>query len=181
MKKSKIIALIICTILLACVLAGCEWYNKSEETQYTEDLKNQILDKYGFPDVEHFFEYTQLKEIYELRDDPNLICYWYTRNEYTGKWIFQGTCIGYGIPYGAAITAPESCQQGYAGGSYRNILPLSEPNGLYTDSVVTTATWILATDVNGEITPVYVETSITVSQTKLPANLCEDWSIPNNY
>ena len=123
----------------------------------------------------------QLKEIYEMRDNPNLICYWYTKNEYTGKWIYQGTCIGYGIPYGAAITAPESSQEARGGGSYWNIVPLAEPNGLYTESVVTTATWILTTNDSGEIAPTYVESEISVSQTKMDARLCENWSIPDNY
>ena len=33
----------------------------------------------------------------------------------------------------------------------------------------------------GNITPTYVESEITVSQTKLDKRLCEDWSIPAGY
>lgn len=179
MKKFKIVAIVLCAVLMVGLLAGC--YDKTSETKYTEELKNQIEDMYGFPNVTNFFEYSQLKEIYEMRDNPNLICYWYTKNEYTGKWIYQGTCIGYGIPYGAAITAPESSQNVYANGSYHSILPLSEPNGLYTESVVTTATWILTTNSDGKIAPTYVESEISVTQIKMDAHLCEDWSIPDNY
>lgn len=179
MKKFKIIVMVLCAVLMVGTLSGC--YETSEETQYTEELKDQIREKYGFPELENFFEYTQLKEIYEMRDNPDLVCYWYTRNDMTGKWVYQGTCVGYGIPYGAAITAPESAQEAYANGSYRNIVPLAEPNGLYTESVVTTATWILATDSKGDIKPAYVETAITVSQTKLDARLCEDWSLTPDY
>lgn len=175
MKKNKIIATIMCAILMIGLLGGC----RSEESKYTTELKNQLFERFGFPDVDNFFEYNQLKEIYEMRDNPNLICYWYTRNDYTGKWIYQGKCVGYGIPYGAAITAPEAYQK-IATGTF-DTAPQAEPNGLYTDSVVTTATWILATDETGDIKPIYVETAITVSQTKLPAILCEDWSIPSNY
>ena len=175
MKKIKIISLALVTVLLATTLCGC----MSKESQYTTKLKEDIFNKYGFPDVETYFEYNELKEIYEMRDNPNLICYWYTRNEMTGKWIYQGTCIGYGIPYGAAITAPEAYQK--VADMNWEVAPQAEPNGLYTDSVVTTATWILATDSTGEIKPIYVETAITVSQIKLSANLCEDWSIPLDY
>ena len=79
------------------------------------------------------------------------------------------------------MTAPESYQgietrAGYA----REVLPLAEPNGLYA-SPSTSATWILSTDDEEEITPVYVESEITVSQNKLDERLCEDWSIPENY
>ena len=60
------------------------------------------------------------------------------------------------------------------------MLPLAEPNGLYA-SPSTSATWILTTDKDGNITPTYVESEITVSQSKLDTRLCEDWSIPENY
>ena len=55
------------------------------------------------------------------------------------------------------------------------------PNGLYTNSVTSSATWILTTDKDDNIKPTYVESEITVSQTKLDARLCEEWSIPDNY
>ena len=133
MKKIKVLAILLCAVLMTGILAGCMY--DSEETQYTNELKTQIQDSIGFPNITNFFEYSQLKE---------------------------------------------SSQEARGGGSYWNIVPLAEPNGLYTESVVTTATWIL-TSVDGEIKPTYVESEITVSQTKLDARLCEDWSIPDNY
>lgn len=92
-----------------------------------------------------------------------------------GKWVYQGTCVGYGIPYGASITNPE--QRVYSGLT----LPLAEPNGLYTNGLSTSATWILTTDAKGNIMPTYVESEITISQSKMDARLCEDWSIPSDY
>lgn len=182
MKKYKpLICGILVTLVLTLMatLTGC--FATTEETQYTETLKDQISDMYGYPDVSNFFEYSQLKEIYEMRDNPNLICYWYTKNDMTGKWIYQGTCIGYGIPYSASITAPESYQRALENRMTYEILPLAEPNGLYTDGLSTSATWILTTDANGKISPAYVESEITVSQSKMDARLCEDWSIPSGY
>lgn len=88
---------------------------------------------------------------------------------------FFGTCVGYGIPYGASITNPE--QRVYSGLA----LPLAEPNGLYTNGLSTSATWILTTDAKGNIMPTYVESEITISQSKMDARLCEDWSIPSDY
>ena len=176
-KVMKTAVLFLCTIMMTCLMTGC--MKETEETRYTDELKNQIGDMYGYPDVANFFEYSQLKEIYEMRDNPNLICYWYTKNDMTGKWVYQGTCIGYGIPYSASITAPESLQRlPYVSWE---ILPLAEPNGLYTDGLATSATWILTTDADGNITPTYVDSEITISQSKIEARLCEDWSIPSDY
>ena len=158
---------------MASMLVGCSY--ETEETQYTDEIKNQISDMYGYPNVSNFFEYSQLKEIYEMRDDPSLVCYWYTKNDMTGKWIYQGTCVGYGIPYGASITSPE--QYYYSGAT----LPLAEPNGLYTNGVTSSSTWVLTTDKEGNVTPTYVESEITVTQSKIEERLCEDWSIPENY
>lgn len=175
--KKKILVVGMILVLIASTLAGCAY--ETEETKYTDELKNQISDMYGYPNVSNFFEYSQLKEIYEMRDNPNLICYWYTRNDMTGKWVYQGICVGYGIPYGASITAPESVQR-IEGVGYEQS-PLAEPNGLYTNGVTSSATWVLTTDKDGNITPTYVETEITVTQSKLERNLCEEWSIPDNY
>ena len=177
MKKCKVIVALLCAVLMVSMLTGC--MNESNETRYTDELKDQISNMYGYPDVSNFFEYSQLKEIYEMRDNPNLVCYWYTKNDMSGKWVYQGTCIGYGIPYSASITAPESLQRLQYVGWER--LPLAEPNGLYTDGLSTSATWVLTTDSDGNITPTYVESEITVTKAKLDARLCEDWSIPDNY
>lgn len=177
MKKCKVIVALLCAVLMVSMPTGC--MNESNETRYTDELKDQISNMYGYPDVSNFFEYSQLKEIYEMRDNPNLVCYWYTKNDMSGKWVYQGTCIGYGIPYSASITAPESLQRLQYVGWER--LPLAEPNGLYTDGLSTSATWVLTTDSDGNITPTYVESEITVTQAKMDARLCEDWSIPDNY
>lgn len=176
--KKKLLAIGVIIVLMASMLVGC---SETEESQYTTNLMNNAYDTIGFPDVSNYFERQQLKEIYELRDDPNLICYWYTKNDMNGKWIYQGECIGYGIPYTTSMTAPESYQRiETSAGATREVLPLAEPNGLYA-SPSTSATWILTTDKDGNITPTYVESEITVSQSKLDTRLCEDWSLPENY
>lgn len=175
--KKKLLVVGFIGILMASLI-GC---GETKENQYTKDLMTNAYDTVGFPDVSNYFERQQLKEIYELRDDPKLICYWYTKNEMSGKWIYQGECIGYGIPYTTSMTASESLQKIQTSvGAEWEIVPLAEPNGLYA-SPSTSATWILTTDKEGNITPTYVESEITVSQNKLDKRLCEDWSIPENY
>lgn len=192
--KKRILAVVMTSVLLVGGLTGCgqRETTSSKENTYTQDLMEQSSNIVGYPEVTNFFEKAQLKEIYELRDDPNLICYWYTKNDMTGKWIYQGECIGYGIPYTTQFTQPETMQRaalpalkmdgsdrGY-NDYFTEILPQADPNGLYS-SPSTSATWILTTDKNGNILPTYVESEITVSQSKLDARLCEEWSIPENY
>lgn len=171
--KKKILMVVMVLIMMVC-MSGCDSVSNAEE-QYTETVKQQSLDSVGLPNVKNFFEMAQLKEIYEMRDNPDLICYWYTKNNMSGKWIYQGTCVGYGIPYGASITNPENRTYESA------VIPQAEPNGLYTNTVTSSATWILTTDADGNIKPTYVESEITVSQSKIDARLCEDWSLPEDY
>lgn len=192
MKKT--VGLVIALLLVCGVMTGCGTREtaSSKENIYTQTIMEQASDAIGYPDVSNFFEKAQLKEIYELRDNPELICYWYTKNDMTGKWIYQGSCIGYGIPYTTQFTQPETVQRaalpalklnGEDKGRneyFTEILPQADPNGLYS-SASTSATWILTTDDNGKIKPTYVESEITVSQTKIEARLCEDWSIPEDY
>lgn len=174
-KKTKIVALILAILCMAC-LAGCGNVAAEKDKNYSEEVKSQIADAIGYPDLANYFEYAQLKEIYELRDDPKLICYWYTKCEYTGKWVYEGQCIGYGIPYSASITSPDTPTSGYS-----LVISQAEPNGIYTNDLSTSATWILTVDSDGSITPDYVEQTIRVSQEKISANRCEDWSLPADY
>ena len=192
--KKKLLAVGVIGVLMASMLVGCGQREtaSSKENNYTQDLMEQSSNIVGYPDVTNFFEKEQLKEIYELRDDPNLICYWYTKNDMTGKWIYQGECIGYGIPYTTQFTQPDTMQRaalpvldinGNDKGRneyFTEVLPQADPNGLYS-SASTSATWILTTDKDGNIKPTYVESDITVSQSKLDKRLCEDCSIPENY
>lgn len=74
MGRKKIFCFIILCIVVTGVLAGCSG-TTSREKAYTETLMSQANDAIGNPDIVNFFEKAQLKEIYEMRDDPNLVCY----------------------------------------------------------------------------------------------------------
>lgn len=191
--KRKLVLVCLATLVIGS-LAGCGKREtaSSKENSYTQMLMEQSANAVGYPDVSNFFEKAQLKEIYELRDDPQLICYWYTKNDMNGKWIYQGKCVGYGIPYTTQFTQPETVQRaalpelningqdkGY-NEYFTEILPQADPNGLYS-SPSTSATWILSVDEEGNITPSYVESEITVTQNKMDARLCEDWSLTDDY
>ena len=190
----KFIAVIIIAMTVLVMSTGCQRETtSSRENAYTQDLMEQASSVVGYPDITNFFERAQLKEIYELRDDPNLVCHWYTKNDMTGKWIYQGNCIGYGIPYGTSITQTDTVQRAALpalningedrgfNDYFTEILPQAEPNGLYTNGLSTSATWILVADAEGDIKPTYIESEITVTQVKIDARLCEEWSIPSDY
>lgn len=170
----KFILMVAMALSVSCAL-GCNISSTAQETKYTEKNQKQSLSVVGFPDITNFFERAQLKEIYEMRDNPNLVMHWYTRNEFTGKWVYEGKCIGYGIPYGASMTNPEEYE--YQGAT----LPLAEPNALYTNGVTTSATWILAVNETGDMKPTYVEQALRVSQHKIRKELLEEFSIPADY
>ena len=176
MRRKKIFGFIILGIVATGILTGCDG-TTSREKEYTETLMSQANDAIGNPDIVNFFEKAQLKEIYEMRDDPNLVCYWYAVNNYTGKYIYEGECIGYGIPYSTSYTQPES----YAGSGSSVVLPQADPNALYSNGVTTSATWILSLDEKGDVYPRYEEREIAVSQTKIPKRLCEEYSLPEDY
>ena len=176
MRRKKIFGCMILCVVITGILTGCSG-TTSRETEYTEILMSHANDAIGNPDIVNFFEKAQLKEIYEMRDDPNLVCYWYAVNNYTGKYIYEGECIGYGIPYSTSYTQPESLYSS----SSTIVLPQADPNALYSNGVTTSATWILSLDEKGDVYPRYEEREIAVSQTKIPKRLCEEYSLPEDY
>ena len=70
----------------------------------------------------------------------------------------EGDCpsSGYPIPYGMQLTSPEAREY-----NHEAVLPQAEPNGLFSNGVTTSATWVFCVT-DGEITPVYVEGTVTV-------------------
>ena len=86
--KKKLLAVGVIGTLMASVMTGCDESSTSKENIYTEEMKKQIFDMHGMSQISNGYEYSQLKEIYELRDDPSLICYWYTKNDMSGKWVY---------------------------------------------------------------------------------------------
>lgn len=169
------------------VLTGCEETYSVEQTstqierEKQEELSKQALNSVGLPNITNFYEKKTLKKIMEMRDNPKLINYFYTKNAMSGKWIYEGKCIGFGISYTTQYTNPE--KPGWKSGTYEVsafTIPQADPNGLY--SVPNgTATWIMRVNDDGETVIDYIESEIRVSQTKISKRLCETWSLPNNY
>lgn len=120
----------------------------------------------GLPNIHNFQQKKIMKMIYEQTDREDLICYAYLQSEYTGKLIFLGKCLGYGVPFSAQYTNPMKVVDYSAGysmsGYHLGTLPQADPNGLYMPTS-SDATWLMLLDKKGKPHPVYVEPHIVVS------------------
>lgn len=179
MKK---LLLVLVLLLGLGLLTGCGVSTPSVDTQQkqqTQELQQQAQSKLGMPNIVNFYEKETMKTIMEQCDKANLITYAYSRNDMSGKFVYIGQCMGYGLPYGTQYTNPMYTKSSYQGGY--EILPQVDPNGLYKPSDVD-ATWLMLIDpADGKAKPIYFESELTVVPFKLSKNLLESFSIPINY
>ena len=182
MKMKKLLIII---IIAGIILSGCSQTTQTVDTQQikeTERLQQEAQSQIGMPNIKNFYEKKMAKEVYELRDDANLITYAYMQN-LEGKFIFLGQTIGFGLPYSTQFSNPEKYLDDPNGsidaGSL--ILPQPEPNGLFVPEGLS-ATWLQYINPDtGKREVIYAEPSIIVTQSKLPRRLVAEWSIPDNY
>lgn len=150
-------------IVVALFIGGCDSQKSTDTKQReaTESLTGEAHRQAGMPNITNFQERKLMKQIIELRDREDLICYAYIVAKYSGDLKFLGKCVGFGLPYSVQYTNPE--RYSYAGGS----LPQPDPNGLFMPDGLS-ATWLMLIDPEtGENRPVYVEPEILVSPFKL--------------
>lgn len=185
MKKLLFIGMLL-TMFAACEQPVISKSSTEIEREKQEHLSKQAIESVGLPNISNFYEKKTLKKILEMRDNPKLINHFYTKNSMTGKWVYEGKCIGFGISYTTQYTNPEkvmiteSIDLGANWGDVANVIQQADPNGLY--SVPNgTATWIMRVTDNGDAIVDYIESEIRVSQNKIPARLCETWSLPAGY
>ena len=90
--------------LVAIVFTSCDKTPKpnadKELQKQTEIAMQESNRQVGMPAIINFQEKKNLKWIYELCDQEDLVCYAYLFNEMQGTiGQYLGECIGYGIPY----------------------------------------------------------------------------------
>lgn len=182
----KILIFVMSAAMVLC-LFGCEssveGNSNQQESAYQEQLMQEASYEVGMPNITEFYEKKLAKEILELRDDSELVCYAYTRSEMSGKYVYLGRSMGYGLPYSTQYTNPnkyiDDPNGSYEVGSI--VIEQADPNGLYSPDGLS-ATWMwLIDEETGEPNISYIEQEIFVCQAKMPARLCEDWSLPENY
>ena len=179
--KKKMVILGICVVLVGMVfmLSGCgSSYNTevNQERAYQTEQMAQSATEIGMPEITEFYEKKMAKEILEMRDDSSLICYAYSKNDMSGKYVYLGKCMGFGLPYSTQYTNPEQRLTGY-----ESVIPQADPNGLYSPDGVS-ATWLMMIDeTTGERSISYNENDVIVQQTKIPARLVESFSLTADY
>lgn len=155
MKK---ILLVLSLILISGWLLGCDYENaEQQQEKQTRQILKEVNAQVGMPAIKNFQEKKLAKMIFELRDQEKLITYAYIVNHMTGKLVFIGKCIGFGLPYSVQYTNPEKYELNGA------TLPQADPNGLYMPNGLS-ATWLMMIDKKtGKARPVYIEPQIIVS------------------
>ena len=131
-----------------------------------ENLMKEANAQVGMPAITRFTERKMMKMIFERRDQENLIMYAYIVPELTGKPVFLGKCVGYGLPYATQYTNPENFT--YLGNYTGYNLPQADPNGLFMPASAE-GTWLmLINPATNEPEVIYCEPRILVSPFKLP-------------
>ena len=148
-------------LLLLAATASIVWMGDSC-TPTSDDIQRDQQEKIlaegtaqtGMPAIKNFRERKLLKDILELRDQDGLTTYTYIVAENTGKLIYLGESIGYGIPYATEYTNPQKID--YSAGHYVT-LPQADPNGLFSPAAAD-GTWVMM-KVPGQkkAVPVYIE------------------------
>ena len=176
---------IMLVVLLAAVLfvTGCENQPDPDRIQaeQTQQAMTEMTQQIGMPQIINFQEKRWAKLIFELRDQSDLVTYAYAQSQVTGKFIYLGRAIGYGLPYSVQYTNPQRIARTFSQGGGAAILPQADPNGLFMPDGLD-ATWLMLIDEEtGEMSPVYFEPTLTVSMTKFPRRLVEEWSLTEDY
>ena len=147
-------------------LVACDMHKSSDaiQSEQQEWILAEGTSAIGIPAIKNFREKRLLKDIIEMRDQDGLTTYTYIVAEMTGKLVFVGESIGYGIPAATQFTSPQKKEIGTNG----NIaLPQADPNGLFSPASAE-GTWIILKDPHGNATkPVYIEPRIVVSPFRL--------------
>lgn len=130
----------------------------SDQTVQSQQNAKTASGQWGnSPAITEFYEYHQLKEIYEARDNPNLVLNAYLqRND--GQLTCLGKVAGFGVPYGTQWSQPNSSGQA-----------VPEPNGLYP-SENTAADWVWLIDDKGQKHLTFLEPNAIITDAVLPCH-----------
>ena len=160
--KKLLLALLSVTALTACEPEDQPSAEK-QQSQQTEQMQNEANRQIGMPDIVNFQERKFAKQILEMRDTA-IITYTYFI-DMDGKKHFICESVGYGLPYSVQFTNPMRVENKFRSSGAVTI-PQPDPNGLYMPDGLS-ATWVLCSDGDGGIKPVYVEPQIMVSPFKM--------------
>lgn len=168
--KKLLFSLVVITIMCLFTASSCEGgrTDSNRETSIKQEkMMKEANDEVGMPAITNFQEKKIAKMIFELRDREDLVCYAYIVNHMTGKLVFIGKCMGYGLPYSTQYTNPVKPITGYPANVQETVIPQADLNGLFMPEGLS-ATWLMMLDPETqEPRPVYLEPEIIVSPFKL--------------
>ena len=162
MKKSFYLPVMVGLLVsVLFLLSACEGDTTSASTADATTAGQ----KWGTnPSITNFYEYEQVMEIYQERDNPKLILNVYTQSN-DGSLRCFGKAKGFGIPYGTQFSPPTDT----------NGKPVPEPNALYP-SISTNADWLQLIDpATGKVELTFVEPNMIITAATLP---CTPLSAP---
>lgn len=131
-----------------CGMSEREQSADLKQTKASEDMFSEAQRQIGMPNIKNFQQRKMLKWIFELADNADLVTYSYIKADMTGKLIFIGKTLGYGVPFSAQFTNPEKVVQGdlEIGDNYNGLhlmkKPQADPNGLFMPTS-SSATWVI--------------------------------------
>lgn len=145
---------VLALVALAFMADSC-----ANQTTASTNNAQSAQNKWGAsPNINNYYEYQQLKEIYEQRDNPNLIMNAYLQ-ALDGSLRCLGKVKGFGVPYGTSWSQP-------TGSGTQGSVP--EPNALYP-STSTQADWIQLIDPKtGKAYVTFVEPNLIITPLTLP-------------
>lgn len=177
MKKRAALLLLVVVLAGACTQKPKPTSNDVDREKQ-QSITSDLIAQAGLPAVKNGRELKLVNDLYEMRDQSGLVTYTYTRNDFTGKFVWFCASIGYPIPYATQRSAPESMQtyrvnrDGRPDDYGTARLPQPEPNGLFTPGSAE-GTWVRCTNPDtGDENFVYSEPKLTTLQWKLP-----DWQV----
>lgn len=155
------------------LLTGCERQPSSSDATQREQQERILMEgtsSVGMPAIKNFRMKRLLKDIIELCDQDGVVTYTYIVAEATGKLIYLGESIGYGIPSSMQFTNPQKVEKTplYGGGYSYDVISQADPSGLFSPTSAD-GTWVMMKDPSADrVVPVFVEPRCIVSPFKLP-------------
>lgn len=136
----------------------------SKQQAMQEVLLKEGVAQTGMPAIRNFRERKLLKELYELRDQADLVTFTYLFAQHDGRLVFLCDSIGYGIPAATQYTSPQKLAEGWRNSGYAlAAVAQADPNGLFSPASAE-GTWVMCKDPSGtDVRPVYIEERIVVS------------------
>lgn len=159
LKKNVPLWNILLPFVLALVAIAFMADSCGNQTSASSQNASTAAGKWGSsPNITNYYEYAQLKAIYEARDNPQLVLNAYLYSEQTGQLTCLGKVKGFGVPYDTQWSQPQNGTSG----------SVPEPNGLYP-SGSTSADWVQLIDPKtGKTSIAFIEPNMIITSQDLP-------------